>query len=268
MIAAGRNAEAHTQYQEILRRNPKLADGWINIGILARKLGREEEAADDWQKAVDASPENANAQLLLADALEQRGEKQAAARHYRGYLQIVAAHKAEHANERVTVLSALIKVADADVAARHFSEAFAGYKAALAEAEKSGNTSLESLAVAHLADLQEKQGDAAAALGSYQRALRLDAGLNDPQSAAVDWFNYGQFLRRQKQPDKLVLACLLRAEKLMGETPSAEGAAIRQAKSEVEASVGSKAAAQLARDFTRPLQEALRLTPEKLTSKS
>ena len=268
LIAAGRNAEAHTQYQEILRRNPKLADGWINIGILARKLGREEEAADDWQKAVDASPENANAQLLLADALEQRGETQAAARHYRGYLQIVAAHKAEHANERVTVLSALIKVADADIAARHFSEAFAGYKAALAEAEKSGNTSLESLAVAHLADLQEKQGDAAAALGSYQRALRLDAGLNDPQSAAVDWFNYGQFLRRQKQSDKLVLACLLRAEKLMGETPSAEGAAIRQAKSEVEASVGSKAAARLARDFTRPLQEALRLTPEKLTSKS
>jgi len=222
---------------------------------------------DDWQKAVDASPENANAQLLLADALEQHGETQAAARHYRAYLQIVAAHKAEHANERATVLSALIKVADADAAARHFSEAFAGYRAALADVEKSGATSLESLAVAHLADLQEKQGNARAALDSYQRALRLDERLHDPQSAAVDWFNYGQFLRRQKQPERLAFACFLQAEKLTGETPSAEGAAIRQAKGEVEASVGSKVAAQLVRDFKRARQEALALTPEKLFSK-
>jgi len=53
----------------------------------------------------------------------------------------------------------------------------------------------------------------------------------------------------------------------LGETKNAEGAAIRRARSEVEASVGSKTAAQLGRDFTRPLQEALTLAPEKLTSK-
>jgi tetratricopeptide (TPR) repeat protein len=267
LIAAGRNAEAYARYEEILRRNPKLAEDWINIGLLARRLGREEEAVDDWQKAVDANPENPNAQLLLADALGQGGETQAAGRHYRAYLQIVAAHKDQHVGERATVLSALIKVADADAAMRHFSEAFVGYKAALTGAEKSGDTSLESLAFAHLADLQEKQGNATAALDSHQHALRLDEDLHDPQSAAVDWFNYGQFLRRQKQPERLAFACFLQAEKLTGETPSAEGVAIRQAKSEVEASVGSKAAAELRRDFTRPLQEALTLTTGKLTSK-
>ena len=267
LIAAGRNAEAHAQYEEILRRNPKLADGWINIGLLARKLGHEDEALDDWQKAVDVNKENANAQLLLADALGKRGETQAAARHYRTYLKIVAEHKEEHSNERETILSALVKVADADAATGHLSEALAEYKSALADAEQSNETSLESLALAHMAELQEKQGDAAAALGSYQRTLRLDAGLKDSAGAAVDWFNYGQFLRRQRQPVELVFACLLQAEKLKGETANGESVAIRQAKSEVEANLGSKAAGQLKLDFSRPLQEALNLTAEKPTSK-
>jgi len=38
LITAGRHAEAYARYQEILRRNPKLAEAWINIGLLAHKL--------------------------------------------------------------------------------------------------------------------------------------------------------------------------------------------------------------------------------------
>lgn len=264
LIAVGRNAEAHEQYQRLLQRNPKLVEGWINIGLLAQKLGHEEEAADDWQKAVDANPENANAQLLLAEALDRRNEMQAAARHYRAYLKIAAAHKEEHVGERATILSALIKVADADAAARRFSDGLVEYKAALADAEKAGDVSMESLAAAHLADLREKQGDATAALGLYQRALRLDEQTKDPKSAAVDWFNYGQFLRRQKQGDALAFASLLQAEKLMGETSNDEGVAIKQARSEVEISIGAKVSAQIRRDLANILREALTLPAEKL----
>lgn len=267
LITNGLDAEAYAQYREILQRDPKMVERWINAGLLARKMGHESEATDCWQKAVDADPKSANGQLLLAEALDQRGEIQAAARHYRTYLEIAAAHPAEHAAERRTVLSALIKVADADAATRNFPAASLGYEAALADAEKSGETSLESLALVHLADLQEGEGDAAIALVSYQRALRMDESLQDSTVAAVDWFNFGQFLRRRKQPDKLALACILQAEKMMGSQTSAEGSAIRQAKKELEASLGSKTAGELARDFSRPLQEALSLKAERLAAR-
>ncbi|HWZ98195.1 MAG TPA: tetratricopeptide repeat protein [Candidatus Dormibacteraeota bacterium] len=267
LIAAGKTAEAYAEYQQILRRDPKLAQGWINLGLLARQLGHKAEAADDWQKAVDLSPENATSQLYLAEVLDQRSEIQAAARHYREYLKIVATHQDEHKSEQAQILSALLKVADADAVARRDSDALVEYRGALANAEKSGETAFASLALVHLADLQEKQGDAAAALDSYQRGLTLDQKLNEPESTAVDWFNYGQFLRRQKQPGKLALACFLQAEKLAGDKTNEEGIAIEQAKREVEASVGTNAAAQLRKDFSQELQDALNLPPDKLKAR-
>ncbi len=259
LIAAQKLPEAYAEYQKLLENNPKLAQGWINLALLANQLGHEAEVVDDWQKAVEANPENANAQLYLAEALDQRGELQAAARHYREYLRIVAAHKDEHKDERATAVSALIKVADADAAAHRDADAVAGYKAAVSDAQKSGQVNLASLAFVHLADAQEKQGDAAGALDSYQRGLELDKKLNEPKTAAVDWFNYGQFLRRQRQPNQLVFACLLQAEQLAGNDSSEEGAAIAQAIREVEASLGKGAAARLRIDHAKELRQTLDL---------
>ena len=242
LIENARDTAAYEQYQKILGRWPHDADALINYGLLAHRLGHDKEAVDSWQRAVDADPAQSNAQLYLAQALEQPGEMQAAARHYRAYLRIVAAHHKEHVKETSSVLAALVKVADADAAVNHGSDAKQGYDAAVNFAGKVGDRAIQSLALVHLADLQEKQGDAAAAAQSDQRALALDASLSDPKSAASDWVNYGQFLRRQHQAERLVFACFLRAEDLLQDSPGDELSAVVQARKESEARLGGDAA--------------------------
>lgn len=264
LIAAKKTAEAYAVFQRILAKNPKLAQGWVNLGLLASQLGHDTEVVDDLRKAVELDPENANAQLYLAEALDQRGEEQAAARHYRDYLRIVAAHKDEHKGDQATVLSALIKVADADAAGNRNADALAGYSAAAMNAEKSGHWNLASLALVHLADLQEKLGNAAEALASYQQGLAFDQRLQEPQSAAADWFNYAQFLRRQKQPNEMVLACLFEARRVAGNSSLQEDAAIEKAILEVEAGLTRSVVSQLSKNYSKRLEEALKLSPDRL----
>jgi len=243
LIEARRTAEAYAQYRRMLSRWPRNVDALVNYGILAQRQGQGQEAIDSWQQAIATDPGQANAQIYLAQALEAQGEAQAAARHYRSYLQIVAVHREVHRGEGPRVIAALIKVADADAAANHQDEALKGYDAATKFAEEASEKALESLALVHLADLQEKQMNIVAAAAAYQRALAIDASLSDPISAASDWFNYGEFLRRQHQPERLVFACLLHAEGLVNTTPGAELSAIAQARGESEARLGRDAAA-------------------------
>jgi tetratricopeptide (TPR) repeat protein len=251
LIEAGHDAEAYAQYAKILARWPRNIDALVNFGLLAQRLGHVEEAVDSWERAVDADPSQANAQLYLGQAFERRGELQAAARHYRAYLQIVAAHPGEYQGKKSAVLAVYIKIADADAAANHPAEALQGYNAAIDFAAKAGDRALESLALAHRAELQEKQGDAAGAAQSYQRALALDDSLSDARGAAGDWVNYGQFLRRQHQPERFVFACMLRAEDLLSATPGDELLAVARARSESEARLGREASA------ARRMSEAL-----------
>ena len=243
LIEARREAEAYAQYQEILARWPNNAAALVNNGLLAQREGHAETAIDSWQRAIDVDPSMTNAQIYLAQALDARGEAQAAARHYRAYLQIVAANGDEHRGEAATVIAALVKVADADADASQQVDALKGYEAAIQFAEKANAQSLGTLALVHLADLREKRGEAMAAAMAYQRALAMDASLSDSASAASDWFNYAQFLRRHHQQERLVFACLLHAEGLLNTTPGAELSAIVQARVESEARLGREAAA-------------------------
>jgi tetratricopeptide (TPR) repeat protein len=265
LIEAGRTADAYAQYQKILGRWTRNVDSLVNSGLLAQQLGHRDEAMDDWQRAVDLDAMQANAQLYLAQALEQRAEAQAAARHYRAYLQQVAAHREQHSGEGSTVIAALIKVADADAAAKEGNEATQGYRAAIAFAEKANEGTLQSLALAHLADLQEEQGDVGGAAQSYQRALALDASLDDARNAASDWLNYGTFLRRQHQPERLVFACMLHAEELMKTTPGDELSVIVNARAESEARLGREAA-DVRRQSEAIAKEALSLPSSSFSS--
>jgi len=267
LIAAKKTAEAYALYQKILAKDPALAEGWVNLGLLASQLGKDGEVVDDWQKAIEMDPQNASAQLYLAEALDQRGELQAAARHYRQYLRIAETRKEEHKNDRAVLLSALIKIADADAAARRDAQALAEYETAVANAEKSSQWNLASLALVHLADLQDKQRDAAGALHSYQRGLALDQNLKEPASAAVDWFNYAQFLRRQKQPGELVLACLLEAEQLAGDSSLQERLAIEKAMQEVETGLPKGLAMQLRNSHSEGLRATLNLSDSQLLAR-
>ena len=263
LIEAGRDTEAYAEYARMLGRWPRSVDALVNYGLLAARLGHGEEAVDSWQRAVAVDAGQANAQSFLAQALEARGEMQAAARHYRAYLQIVAAHAGEHRGEESAVLAALIKVADADAVGGRVIDAVQGYSAAAQYAEKSGRKNLRSLALAHLADLQDRQGDVGGALRSYQEALGLDAGSGDSRSAGIDWLNYGQFLRRRGAGERLVLACLLRAEELLKAGGGEELAAVAGARAESEARLGREAGRVRAKG-DEILREALAVRAENL----
>jgi tetratricopeptide (TPR) repeat protein len=265
LIEAGRDAEAAAQYQKMLGRWPRNTDALVNYGLLAQRQGHGEEAIDSWQRAIDVDPVQVNAQIYLAQALDGRGEAQAAARHYRAYLQIVAVHRDQHPTDAATVIAALIKVADADAAANQQADALKGYNAAIQFAEKANAKPLETLALVHLADLQEKREDLAAAAIAYQRALAIDASLSDRVSAASDWFNYGQFLKRQHQPERLVFACFLHAEGLVNAAPGAELSAIAQARAESEARLGREAAA-VRRSNGGVAEDALKLSADSFST--
>jgi tetratricopeptide (TPR) repeat protein len=265
LIEAGRDTDAYAQYQKIVARWPRNINALVNLGLLANRLGHPDEAVDSWQRAVALDPAQANAHLYLAQVLDQRGEAQAAARHYRAYLQIVAAHPAEHRAESSGVLAALLKVADADAAVNHDADATQEYQSAVSFAEKSGDKTLQSLALIHFSALQEKQGDAAGAARNYQQALALDDSLSDPRSAASDWVNYGQFLRKQHQPERLVFACFLHAEQLLNSTPGDELSTVVQARQESETKLGATAASAR-RDSAALLTSARTLRPESFSS--
>jgi len=266
LIVNGRDAEAYAFYEKLLNRWPQDANALLNYGILALKLGHPEEAMDAWQRAVAADPTQTNAQLYVAQALEQRGELQAAARHYRAYLEIVSGHLAQHSGEQLTVISALIKVADADAAVGKIGEALRGYQSAAKFAEKMKNPGLQSLALAHAGDAQAKAGAAGQAAQSFQQAVLIDETQGEPRAAAVDWYNYGQFLRHQKQPERLVFACFYRAQDLMSANPGEELNAMAAARAASEARLGPAAGA-LAGKISKLLSEALSLGPEAFSSR-
>jgi tetratricopeptide (TPR) repeat protein len=260
LIVAGRDADAYTLYQKVLTRSPQDANALVNYGLLAQRLGHTEEAVDSWQRAVAADPMQTNAQLYLAQALELQGELQAAARHYRAYLQVVAKHPAEHAGEGEAVISALIKVADADSATQKIGEALLGYRKAAEFAEKIKNPGLQSLALAHAADTQERTGAVAGAAQLWQQALLIDETQGDPRAAATDWYNYARFLRRHDQAERLVFACLFRAQDLLSTTPGEELSTIAAARAASEQRLGPKAPA-LPERLSKLLSEALSLEP-------
>lgn len=249
LITAGRDEDAYALYSNVLSRSPGNIDALVNYGLLANRLGHQDIAVDSWQRALAIDPMQSNAQLYLAQFLQKRGETQAAARHYHAYLQIVSKRPDEHRSEGPAVVSALINVADADAAAHHESQALKGYAAATQFAHKLGDASLESLALAHGAEVQENRGDFSAAAVSFQQALILDEKAGDARSSATDWFNYAQFLRRRNQPERLVYACLLRSGDLLSTTPGEELSAIAKAQDESATRLGAAAAQAVRSNF-------------------
>ena len=246
MIEDGRYADAYAHYQEMLEKFPRDADSLVNYGLLAARLGHPDEAMDAWEKSVDVNPNQPNVHVYLAEAFDQRGEFAAAARHWNLFLQLAATQPAAAEQDpvlgRQQVLSATIQLADDEARTNQSSAALTEYASAIASAEKSKDSKLESLALAHRADLQEKSGDVAAAAQSYQRGLALDATISDARSEASDWFNYGQFLRRHNQPDEIVYACFLHAESLLAGASGNDLETVRAALQQVASQMGKKAA--------------------------
>lgn len=265
LIADGRYADAYAHYQRMLERFPRDTDALTNYGLLAARLGHPEEALESWQKSVDVNPDQPNTHLYLAQAFDQRGEPAAAARHWNLFLQYGAANSQSApdapAFSRSQILAATIQLADDESRINNSAAALARYDSVIAQTQQAGDPKLESLALAHRADLQARNGDGAAAVQSYQRGLALDDQSGDARAAALDWFNYGQFLRSQNAPDELAYASLLHAENLLNGAPGSELATVETARRQVESKMGAKAAAIAQKNLPTQLQRAAIFMP-------
>ena len=80
LIEQARYPDAYAEYQRYLARNPRDGEALLNVGILATKLGREDEAIEKWEAIPETDPAKVAARRDLgqlwtnrADRLDQAG---------------------------------------------------------------------------------------------------------------------------------------------------------------------------------------------------
>jgi tetratricopeptide (TPR) repeat protein len=260
LIEANRYDDAYALYQKTLDKCPHDVNSLVNFGLLAVRLGNPDQAIDSWQKAVYVNPNETNAHLYLAQAFDQRTEPATAARHWEIFLRLAASQPEDsRIISREQIISATIQLGDDESAIHRSDAALARYQSAIALAQSANNPKLESLALSHLADLQERKNDASAAAQSYQRSLALDAEAGDALAEGFDWFNYGQFLRRHQLPNDLPYACFLRAESLLADSDPAELQIVQTARRQVESEMGKKEPEAAQKDLPALLARATNL---------
>lgn len=259
MIEDGRYEDAYQHYQKMLPAFPNDADALVNYGVLASRLGHPDEAEDSWRKAVSLNLNQPNAQLYLAQALDQKGDAAGATPHWRAFLQSAAAQPDDPAASPQQQIAASIQLGDDEARSGNGSAAMSAYHSAVSIAERTDNSRLESAALTRLADLQEKTGDSKGAARSYEQSLAIDEKTDDARGEAVDWFNYGQFLRRHKASDELAYACFLRAQNLLqGENNGQEVETVEAAVRELSGRLGKKASVS-SKDLPQLLSRAANL---------
>ena len=246
LIQVGRYGDAYAQYQKVVAIFPRQCDVLINLGLLASRLGSSSEAVAWWQRALAVDPTQSNAHLYLAEAFDKMQNPAAGVQHWAAFLMSPSTQRTESGPLFDQKISATIQFADDEARLDHPRVALSAYQSAANFAKRSGSLKLESLALSHLADQQDKNGQTAEAARSYQRTLELDASSGETYGEGVDWFNYGQFLRRHSISDELAYACLLKGERLLTLGPSQDSGreleTIGASRRQLEARLGPKAA--------------------------
>ena len=255
--------EAYADYQKLLDRFPRDTDALVNYGLLAAHAGQPEIAADAWNRALEIDPKQVNANLYLAQAYDHSGEFAAGARHWKAYLETASAKTDNPAAVLDQIISGTIQLGNDQAQLNQNDAAVKSYALAIEMAKQSNRPQLQSLALAHVADVQEKSGAYGPALQSYQQALTLDAAAKDLHAEALDWFNYGQFLRRHTAQDELVYACMVRAENLLAGTTGTDIETVQAVRHQMETKLGKQAPAAQ-RDLTQLLARALTVAPASL----
>jgi tetratricopeptide (TPR) repeat protein len=244
MIQDGRYQDAHAHYQKMLVLFPHDADALLDDGVLAAELGNADEAKDAWERALAADPNEIYAHMYLASLFDQRRDYKTAVQHWYAFLQLASNRRQEEAIAPDEEIPALVQLSDDEERLNEPDAAMTGYQSAVALAERAGSFKVQSLALVHLANAQEKRGDVKSAADSYQKALAADAKSNDATSSGSDWFDYGQFLERHGKPDDLVYACVLQAQELLKPAGGPALDAVVTERNTLEARLGPAAAAR------------------------
>jgi tetratricopeptide (TPR) repeat protein len=185
---------------------PDDPEAHFNLGNALRVVGRLDDAAGSYRRAVDIRPDLATAHLALGDVLQARGQLEAAAASYRGALEIVP-DKAEAHSDLGAVLLGLGRLPEAVTHLRRALEIKPDFAAAhtnlgnafrnlgqLDDALACHRRALElqpglAEAAINLGNVLRDLGQSDAAAASYRRALEIDPG------AAAAHCNLGAALR-------------------------------------------------------------------------
>jgi len=252
--------EAYELTRTALERSPRDRQLLVNHGILAMRLGHADEALQTWQKAIAADPTQLDAHLYLAAELDREGKPADAATQYGAALQIVADQGPDNRPPVSKVIGVALKMADCHARADHPEQAVRSYELARKIAAQTGEGKLESFASMSEALVRARTGKTGEALHLFQRALQLDASLNDRHSEAVDWYTYAIFLRDAGFPVRLAFASLLKSEAVMNLDPnSPEGKSFAKTLQECEKPLGREATA-IRRNPAPVQQQALMLS--------
>jgi spermidine synthase len=118
-MSAGRDDEAAALYGESLRMVPIQLDVFLNRGVALAARGRPREAALWFERAVEAFPEYQHVQMLLARALSEADDLDAAMHRLSGMISSNPRNAAAH----VLLGDLLIRRGDTDNALRHYQRA-------------------------------------------------------------------------------------------------------------------------------------------------
>ncbi len=254
-----RFGEAYALTLQSLRYTPHDVNLLVNHGILANQLGHNDEAILSWKQAIALDGSQVAASLYTAGELDREGKAEAAIPYYIVFLNKVAQGAGSRPPAR-DLIAIVLRLAHCQIQANHADSAAKSYELAQKIAAESGETSLESAAFRAEAELKAGQRNTATALQLYQRALRLDSKVDDPQLTANDLYSYGLFLRDAGLSPRLAYACLSKSQSIMKslkDAPDLESLA--QAREDLEKRLGAQSAG-LRRNQDSVLHEALVLT--------
>jgi tetratricopeptide (TPR) repeat protein len=242
-----------------LKYAPRDANLLVDRGLLAMRLGQTDQAVESWNRAIAVDPGQMLAQLYLANELDHEGKVQAAAGHYKVFLNAVARQPAAKRPQPEKVIAIALRMADCQARASEKASAIQSYELAATIAAQTKQTKLESIASVNEAALQADAGKLGQALQLYQHALQLDNSIDDKTSSAEDWLAYGRFLDNAGFPARLAYACLVKSGKLEDALPDAsQRQFLAHASKRTGNRVGAEAAA-IRRDPDPAAQEALAL---------
>jgi len=259
LLEAKRLDEAYRLTEASLTYHPKDPNLLVDHGILALQFDHSDQAVADWKQALMLDSNQPLAHLYLAQELDRQGKPQEAATHYRSYLESVAQQEAGGRPQVDVIIGIILRMADCQARASETDFALKSYAMAEQLAIQAKQPKLESVADVNQAGLLGRSGRLDDALQLYQKALQLDSVDTDSEAAAVDWFTYGRFLDDSGFSDRLVYACLLKAEseaRQVSKSPLPDSIAGVQVK--LEKRLG-KTADSIRRDPEPSLQQALTL---------
>lgn len=259
LLDSQRFDEAFTLTEASLKYTPRDPNLLVNRGLLELQRGHADQALASWNQALAADPHQPLAHLYMATELDREGKARDAALHYQSFLLRIAQQKSNDRPAPDRVIGVVLRMASCQAQSSQNNMALKSYDLAAKLAAQTRLPKMESMAYVNEADLQARTGRLDEALQLYQRALRLDASIDDRESEAADWASYGRFLDQAGFSPRLAYACFVKSQAEAKSAPRETlPDSIQEARNRLEKQLGPKAEA-IRRDPDPALQEALNL---------